>query len=142
MAGERVLLIDDEVEFVETLAERLEARGLTAETVTSGEQAVEVAKRNFDAVLLDLAMPGMDGIATLRLLREINPKLQIILLTGHATIRQSIQAMKLGAVDVVEKPANLDQLLDKIAEASARKADLVEQGIEDQLAEILKTKGW
>lgn len=142
MAGERVLLIDDEEEFVQTLAERLQARGLRAETATSGEQAVELAKRNYDAVLLDLAMPGMDGIATLRCLRQINPKLQVILLTGQATVRKSIEAMKLGAVDVMEKPAQMDQLLEKIAEASARTADLVERDIEDQLAEILKTKAW
>ena len=90
MVGDRVLLIDDEEEFVETLAERLTTRGLKVVTATSGELAVKLAGKNFDAVLLDLAMPGMDGIATLKRLRQINPRLQIILLTGHATIKESI----------------------------------------------------
>ncbi len=142
MVGDKVLLIDDEEEFVETLAERLKTRGLKVETATSGEQAVELAGKNFDAVLLDLAMPGMDGIATLKRLRQINPRLQIILLTGHATVKKSIQAMKLGAVDVLEKPADIKDILDKIEEASSNKADLDEKDIEEKLADIMRKKSW
>ncbi len=142
MVGDRVLLIDDEEEFVETLAERLTTRGLKVVTATSGELAVELAGKNFDAVLLDLAMPGMDGIATLKRLRQINPRLQIILLTGHATIKKSIEAMKLGAVDVLEKPADIKDILDKIDHASSTKADLDEKDIEEQLADIMRKKSW
>jgi len=142
MVGDKVLLIDDEEEFVETLAERLKTRGLKVETATSGEQAVELAGKNFDAVLLDLAMPGMDGIATLKRMRQINPRLQIILLTGHATVKKSIEAMKLGAVDVLEKPADIKDILDKIEEASSNKADLDEKDIEEKLADIMRKKSW
>ena len=143
MAEHRVLLVDDEVEFTQVLRERLEARGLHVDTAASGEEALQVAtSRSFDAILLDLAMPGMDGIETLKRLRATNPDLQIILLTGNATVGLSVEAMKLGAVDLLEKPADLKQVLRKIDEASARKGELAQQRLDEQLTDILRRRGW
>jgi two-component system OmpR family response regulator len=143
MMGNKILLVDDEEEFARTLAERLEARGLRVDVAFSGEEALEKAKKkNFDAIILDLAMPGMDGIDTLKEFRAINPDLQIIILTGHATVQKGIEAMKLGAVDLMEKPAELVDLLAKIEEASSKKALLVEKQIGEQLKDILGKKGW
>ena len=103
-----VLLVDDEVDFVSVLAERLEARGLKVDTAGDGETAlVKAREQAFDAILLDMAMPGMDGIQTLNGLLAINPDLQVILLTGQATLRQAVEAMKLGALDLLEKPVEI-----------------------------------
>ena len=143
MSHQRVLLIDDEEEFTAALSERLEMRGMTVDTVTSGEAAVErVAAHDFDAVLLDLAMPGWDGIETLRHLKAARPDLQVVLLTGRATVKKGVEAMKLGAMDLVEKPAEFKDLLTKIEEASARKALLVESRLEHELDDILRKRGW
>ena len=143
MAGHRVLLVDDEVEFTAVLSERLEARGLRVTVVDNGQAALaQVADTTFDAIILDLAMPGMDGIETLKRLRAINRDLQIILLTGRATVDLSVEAIKLGAVDLLEKPANLKDLMAKIDAASSRKKELAEQRLDDQLTDILRRKGW
>ena len=143
MAGHRVLLVDDEVEFTAVLSERLEARGLRVTVVDSGAAAlVQAADRTFDAIILDLAMPGMDGIETLRRLRAINADLQIILLTGRATVDLGVEAIKLGAVDLLEKPANLKDLMARIDVASSRKKELAEQRLDAQLTDILRRKGW
>ncbi len=143
MTGYRVLLVDDEAEFVDTLAERLDSRGLKIEVAYSGPEAIQKAEeKNFDAIVLDFAMPGLDGIETMKALRATNPDLQIIFLTGQATVQKSIEAMKMGATDLMEKPADIQQLLEKIEKASAKKALLVEKHVEDQLQDIMSKKGW
>ncbi len=143
MQGDRVLLVDDEKEFAETLAERLRERGLRADVAFDGQQAIEMAgQKTYDAVVLDLAMPGLDGIDTLKKLRETNDEIQVILLTGQATVEKTLKAMKLGALDLLEKPANLQQLVEKIEEASSKRALLVERHMEDKLKDILGKKGW
>ena len=143
MKHKNVLLIDDEEDFAEALAKRLKARAFTVDIASRGVTALEkVKERDYDAVLLDLAMPGWDGIETLKRLKEEKPNLQVILLTGHATVSKSVEAMKLGAVDLVEKPAALDDLLEKIEAAMERKKDLREKLMEKNLSSILGTKGW
>jgi DNA-binding NtrC family response regulator len=138
-----VLLVDDEEEFVEVLAERLETRGLTVDTAGDGELALEKAgKRSFDAIVLDMAMPGMDGIETLKGLLRINPDLQVILLTGRATLGQAVEAMKLGALDFLEKPVDIETLVAKIEEAATKKSSLKEKRIADKLSDIMRKKGW
>ena len=87
-------------------------------------------------------MPGMDGIETLKAIKARNPTLQVILLTGHATLEKGIEAMKLGAMDFVEKPADLNVLTEKIKKAQARKMVLVAKQTEEKLKNILTTKGW
>jgi len=139
----RVLLVDDEEEFVNVLAERLEARDLAVETAPSGEIALErAAKQPFDAILLDMAMPGMNGIETLKGLLEINRDLQIILLTGQATLGQAVEAMKLGAMDLLEKPVEIDTLVARIDDAARRRSSLEDKRIGQRMDELLRKKGW
>lgn len=141
--GDKILLIDDEEEFLEVLAERMENRGLRVETAIDGEKALEkVRKSSFDAILLDLAMPGLDGLETLKKLKAIDPALQIILLTGKATLQKGIEAIKLGALDLMEKPADIKELMAKIEEASSKKALLVQERVQEELKNILSRKGW
>ena len=143
MSDTTVLLVDDEEEFVSALGDRLEVRGLGVDTAENGQVALEKAgKRKFDAILLDISMPGMDGIQTLKGLLGINPDLQVILLTGRATLVQAVDAMKLGALDFLEKPADIETLVVKIAEAAEKKATLEGKRTEDQVSEILRKKGW
>lgn len=143
MSTDRALLIDDEVEFVETLAERLRARGLEVEVAYTGTDGIaKVGAARFDAVVLDFAMPGMDGIATLKALLALNPDLQVMLLTGQATIKTAIEATRLGAVDVLEKPTDINTLLEKIREARARRLALTDDRARQQVEKILKSRGW
>lgn len=138
-----VLLVDDEEQFLDALSQRLETRGLKVDAVTSGEDAVsKVEDHNFDAIIVDLAMPGIDGIETLRQIKEKRPDLEIIMLTGHATVKSGIEAMKLGAEDFLEKPVDLNELLTKIGEAKHKRMLVVEKGHEDEVRKIIKSKTW
>lgn len=139
----KVLLVDDEVDFVDVLADRLEARDLQVTKAHSGQMALDAAKEKvFDAIVLDMAMPGMDGIATLEGLLEINPDLQVILLTGKATLEQAAAAIRIGALDLLEKPADIDALVSKIELAATKRWSLEEKRIEEKVAEIVRKKGW
>ena len=100
--SERVLLIDDEKEFLEVMSERMQTRDIDVTTASSARDALAlVEKESYDAIILDLQMPEMDGLQALERLKAINPDLQVILLTGHATVEKGVQAMKLGATDVL-----------------------------------------
>jgi len=139
----KILLVDDEEDFLSTLAERLEIRGLKVHTVTSGDQAVAKAEHEvFDLIVLDLAMPGMDGIETLKQIKAKQPNAEIIILTGQGTIKTSIEAMKLGAEDFMEKPVNIHQLLDKISEAKDKQLLVLDTKNTTDIDTILKSKGW
>ncbi len=143
MNGCRVLLVDDEIDFVEVLADRLTVRSLEVSTATSGEEALKcAAERTFDAIVLDMAMPGMDGLETLEGLLEINPDLQVILLTGRATLEQAATAIRIGALDLLEKPADLDTLVEKIEKAATKRWSLEEKRIEEKVSDIIRKKGW
>jgi DNA-binding NtrC family response regulator len=138
-----VLLIDDEEQFLKVLGERLETRGLQVNTVTSGEDALTlIDDKNYDAIVLDLAMPGIDGIETLKLLKEKNPDLEIIMLTGHATVQKGVEAMKLGADDFLEKPVELSVLLERISEAKNKRILILEKKSQEALKKIISTKAW
>ncbi len=143
MSNTWVLLVDDEEEFLDVLAERLEARGLRVDTAANGESALERAEtKEYDAILLDMAMPGLTGTETLRRLLEINADLQIILLTGQSTLSQAVEAMKQGALDFLEKPADIDTLVDRIETAATKKSSLMDKRIEERLSDIMRKKGW
>ncbi len=143
MADEKVLLVDDEKEFTHILSERMKARGLTVVTAENGRSALQKAQKEaYDAIILDMLMPEMDGIETMKRLLEINPDLQIIILTGHATLEKGIEAVKLGAMDFLEKPADIDKLMAKISKAKTKKMILVEKRTEAKIRKILKSKGW
>lgn len=138
-----VLLVDDEVDFVEVLGDRLEARGLQVVKTHDGRSALTAAEgQTFDAIVLDMAMPGMDGLETLEGLLEINPDLQVILLTGQATLEQAATAIRIGALDLLEKPADIDTLVAKIELAATKRWAMEEKRIEDKVADIMRKKGW
>ncbi|MCK9265059.1 MAG: response regulator [Desulfobulbaceae bacterium] len=138
-----VLLVDDEEQFLDALSSRLETRGYRVDTVTSGEDAVDLIEgKSFDAIVLDLAMPGLDGLETLKRIKEKNPDLEIIMLTGHATVKSGIEAMKMGAEDFLEKPVDLKELLDKIGEAKHKRMLVVEKKRQEEVNKIIKSKSW
>jgi len=140
---EKVLLVDDEQDFLDALSERMRARDMEVTTSTSATDALEKAKKEpYDAIVLDLMMPEMDGLEALQKIKKNNPNLQVILLTGHATVEKGIEAMKLGATDFLEKPADLKTLTEKIKNAHARKMILVEKQTEEKIKNILAIKGW
>jgi len=140
---ERVLLVDDEQEFLDSLAERMQSRGMNvSKAATPAEAIMKTEKESFDAVVLDLKMAGMDGLEVLRIIKEKRPEIQVILLTGHATVEAGVEAMKLGALDFLEKPANLAELTKKIKEAQAKKMILVDKATEAKIKEIIQAKAW
>ncbi len=120
----KVLLVDDEVEFVNTLAHRLRMRALLVDTVYDGEQALSFIKKiEPDVIVLDLKMPGLHGIEVLREVKSLKPNIQVIILTGHGTEKDEEEAKKLGGFDFLRKPADIDLLVVKIKEAFAEKIE-------------------
>ena len=141
--AEKVLLVDDEQDFLDSLAERMRARGMDVSTTTSAEEAIKKAEtESFDAIVLDLMMPEMDGIEVLQAIKGKRPDVGIILLTGYATLDKGIEAMKMGAMDFVEKPADLKVLSEKIKEARAQKMVLAEKRIQEKVKRIIQGKSW
>jgi DNA-binding NtrC family response regulator len=127
-----VLVVDDEAEFMETLVKRLRKRKLTVSGVTSGEAALEQLKETlFDIVVLDVKMPGMNGLDTLRELKKSYPLVEVIMLTGHADMEAAIEGMDVGAFDYLMKPIEIDELLYKIQDAHKRKRLNEKGGIAD-----------
>ncbi len=117
-----VLIVDDEKDFVEMFGLRLEEAGEKVFRAYSGKECLEVLdKENIDVVVLDIKMPGMDGIETLTELKKRHPIVEVIMLTGHGTIETAVQGMKLGAFDYLLKPANVDEIGAKLEGARKRK---------------------
>lgn len=118
----RVLVVDDEADFRETMINRLAKREIGAYGADSGEQALEkINAQLYDVVILDLKMPGIDGIETLREIKRQKPLIEVILLTGHGSVESGIEGMKLGAFDYLLKPAKFDMLMEKIQQAFEKK---------------------
>lgn len=139
----KVLLVDDEEEFIDLLSQRLETRGLKVVAVSSGEEAVsKVADQSFDVAIVDLAMPGIDGIETLKQIKAERPDIEVIMLTGRATVKSGIEAMKHGALDFLEKPVLLNKLLEKIWKAKRQRMRTLEKKSENEMKDILKSKSW
>ncbi len=133
--SEKVLLVDDEEDFLDAMATRMKDRGMEVSTTTSAADALKKVEQDaYDAVVLDLMMPEMDGLEVLKAMKAKRPELQIILLTGHATVQKGVEAMKFGAMDFIEKPADLKLLTEKIHQASAQKTILMELASVGELA--------
>ncbi|MGD8387523.1 MAG: response regulator [Desulfobacteraceae bacterium] len=136
----RILIVDDEPEFVEVLSERLGLRDYDVTTSSSGKDATEkLEKLNFDVVILDVLMPDMDGIETLKKIKGLKPLTEVIMLTGHATVETAIEGMKLGAYDYLMKPYKDDDLFSKIDKASAKKGEHEERIREAKVKEIVSS---
>jgi signal transduction histidine kinase len=118
----RVLLVDDEVDFLISLGKRLELRGLPTITASNGPDALAALDRDpVDVVVLDVRMPGMDGIETLRRIKEAHPMVEVVMLTGHADLESALEGMRFGFFDYLTKPVQLPQLIDKIDDAFCRR---------------------
>ena len=118
----KVLIVDDEKDFLDIMSERMEARGMDVTPTTSAEDALKmVLKESYDAVIMDLMMPEMDGFKALKLFKESRPEVPIILLTANVPEEKCLEAIKLGAMDVIENPADLNLLTQKIEAAKALK---------------------
>ena len=118
----KVLIVDDEKDFLDIMAERMSARGMDVSTATSAADALEMVRTEaYDAVIMDMIMPEMDGLTALKLFKESRPEVSIILLSANVPEEKCIEAIKLGAMDVIEKPADLNLLTQKIEQAKARK---------------------
>ena len=114
----RVLLVDDEEEFVTTLSERLHLRGIEAQTATDGKSALALIEKNPpEVVVLDVLMPGLGGMEVLQRIRAKNPEIQVILLTGQGSSKDGIEGMDLGAFDYLVKPLDIEELIKKMREA-------------------------
>ena len=122
----KVLLVDDEIDFLDIMAERMSARGMDVSTAGSAEDALKmVIAESYDAVIMDLMMPEMDGFKALKLFKQSRPELSIILLTANVPEEKCREAIKLGALDVIEKPADLNLLTQKIEEAKVLRSKKV-----------------
>lgn len=123
MEAWNVLLVDDEVEFVSTLAERLGLRGLQVQVANDGEQALQrITSDEPDLVVLDVMMPGMSGLTVLERIKTAYPHIPVILLTGIGSTKEGLEGMRLGAFDYLMKPLRIEELVEKIGEAMQKKA--------------------
>lgn len=139
----KVLLVDDEQQFVETLAQRLETRGFVVDTALEGDRCLTILKdKDMDVVVLDVQMPGRSGIDTLKEIKKLRPLTEVIMLTGHATVETAIEGMKLGAYDYLMKPTEIDDLVAKITKAHARKAEQEDRILQAHIKEITEKRGW
>lgn len=124
----RLLLVDDEKEFIQTLADRLKMRDLDAAVAHNGEEALSAVKKEEpDVIVLDVKMPGIDGIEVLRRVKQAYPNVEVIILTGHGSKKDEDAARSLGAFDYVNKPADLDKLVPLIKNAFTQKMRKLEK---------------
>lgn len=142
-----VLLVDDEASFVETLSKRIAKRNLKVSTALSGSEALDKLKAgggasNYDVVILDVKMPGMDGLETLAAIKQKHPNMEVIMLTGHATVESAIEGMKAGAFDYLMKPCDIDLLLAKIDRAVVKKREHEEKILQARAQMITLKRGF
>jgi DNA-binding NtrC family response regulator len=139
----KVLLVDDEKDFIESLAERLQLRDFDVTTALNGNDAIKSVQENdYDVIVLDVKMPGKDGIETLKDIKNTNQLSQVIMLTGHATVESAIQGMKLGAYDYIMKPTvteDLINLLNKAYKIVEEQRDRIRRA---EIENIVKKRGW
>ena len=143
----KILLVDDEKQFVDTLAERLAMRGFSARVAYDGPQALKAVEEPTDVIVLDLRMPGMDGFEVLRSVKKSNPQVQVIILTGHGGDAEEQSAYRMGAYNFLKKPMDIDELLNSIRMAYRDKVEnamvavsLAEGGDFDAAQDVLNEK--
>ena len=139
----KVLLVDDEREFVDALADRLEVRDFEVAKAFNGDEALErVGSTDVDVVVLDVLMPGKDGVTTLHEIKKAKPLVEVIMLTGNATVETAIEGLKSGAYDYLMKPTETKDLVEKIALAYKRKADQESRIRQAHIENIMLRRGW
>jgi DNA-binding NtrC family response regulator len=140
MPSTSLLIVDDEREFAEIIAQRLNKRGFTATTADSGETALSCLHDGIDVVLLDVVMLGMDGIATLNAIKKHHPLVEVIMLTGQATVDTAVEAIKKGAFNYLIKPCKIDDLIAHIEEALKRKRNRESRILEVRMTPYLSAE--
>ncbi|MBW1900995.1 MAG: response regulator [Deltaproteobacteria bacterium] len=140
MIGFKVLLVDDEVVFTENMSSLLTTRGYQVTAVNNGESAIRaLEEKDFDVVVLDLKMPGMDGMATLKEIKKLGLFTEILILTGHGAIDTAMEAVKLGAYDYLTKPCDIDELTDKIEEARTKKDNGERKELNNKIKKVVES---
>ena len=140
MKGSRVLLVDDEVVFTGNMSRLLTTRGYRVTAVNSGDSAIQaLEEEDFDVVVLDLKMPGMDGITTLKEIKKLGLFTETLILTGHGAIDTALEAIKLGAYDYLTKPCEIDELVEKIEGAWGKKDGEVKKDIQDKIQKVVES---
>ena len=138
----RILLVDDEKDFVEMLSLRLREAGEKVKEAYNGKECLDILEQtDIDVVILDIKMPGMDGIETLREIKRRHPIVEVILLTGHGAVETSVDGMKLGAFDYLLKPADFEDLLEKLEGAGKRKAEQEERIRKAEAKALMRRSG-
>lgn len=139
----KLLLVDDEKDFIESLSERLQLRDFDVKTALNGDEAIKLVSENeFDIIILDVKMPGKSGIETLKEIKNINQLSQVIMLTGHATVESAIQGMKLGAYDYIMKPTVTEDLINLINKANKIVEEHRDRIRRAEIDNIVKKHGW
>lgn len=139
----KLLLVDDEKDFIESLAERLQLRDFDVKSALNGDDAIKLVSENeFDVIILDVKMPGKSGIETLKEIKKLNQLSQVIMLTGHATVESAIQGMKLGAYDYIMKPTVTEDLINLINKAYKIVEEHKDRIRRAEIDNIVKKHGW
>lgn len=139
----KVLLVDDEKDFIEPLAERLQLRDFNVTTASNGDDALNLVRENeYDIIVLDVKMPDRDGIETLKEIKNIKQIPQVIMLTGHATVETAIEGMKIGAYDYIMKPTVTEDLVELINKAYKIVEEQKERIRRAEIENIVKKRGW
>ncbi len=140
MIGTKILLVDDEEIFADNMAKLLQSRNYKVTAVYNGESAVKaLEKEKFDVVVLDLKMPGMNGIATLKEIKKLGLFTETLLLTGHGSVDAAVEAIRLGAYDFLNKPCDIDDLIEKIEGAGRKKDDAWKKDMEEKLKRAVES---
>lgn len=140
MIGSKILLVDDEVVFTNNMSKLLNSRGYNVTAVNSGDAAIkELQDQDFDVVVLDLKMPGMDGLTALKEIQKLDLFTQTLILTGHGSIDSALEALKLGAYDYLTKPCEIDDLVVKIEGAWEKKDDAAKKDMMEKLQRVVES---
>ncbi|MCK5543302.1 MAG: response regulator [Desulfobacterales bacterium] len=140
MIGAKILIVDDEEIFADNMARLLQIRNYKVTAVYNGESAIKaLEKDNFDVVVLDLKMPGMNGIATLKEIKNLGLFTETLLLTGHGSVDAAVEAIRLGAYDFLNKPCDIDDLIEKIEGAGRKKDDAWKKDMEEKLKRVIES---
>jgi DNA-binding NtrC family response regulator len=140
MIGAKILLVDDEAVFVRNMSKLLSARGYAVTTAESGDAAIRVlGEQPVDVIVLDLKMPGLDGLATLKEIQKLGLFTQTLILTGHGSIDSALEALKLGAYDYLTKPCEIDELVAKIEGAWEKKDDAAKKEMMDKIQKVIES---
>ena len=140
MIGARILPVDDEVVFTDNMSKLLTNRSYRVTAVNSGDSAIhELEEKDFDVVVLDLKMPGMDGITTLKEIKKLGLFTQTLILTGHGAIDSALEAIKLGAYDYLTKPCEIDEFVAKIEGAWEKKDTDEKKDISEKIQKVVES---